>query len=106
MKRTELVRRLGYQHIGNGHRALVEMLTTGTIPPQIGKHLTDALQMDGAIVAAVMEATARQQRDEASQRILSQEAAYKAAFQPHLRCETERAVPDHFLSPRCSQARG
>jgi hypothetical protein len=68
--------------------------TTGTVPPQIAKHLADALQVDEAIVAAVMAATARQQQDEASQRTLAREAAYRTAFKPHLRCETERAIPE------------
>ena len=66
ISRTELVRRLGYRQIGNGHRALAEMLTTGMVPPQIAEHLADALQVDEAIVAAVTAATVRQQRDEAA----------------------------------------
>jgi hypothetical protein len=106
MSRTELVRRLGYSQIGNGHRALGELLTTGTVPPQIAKHLADALQVDEAIVAAVMAATARQQQDEASQRTLAREAAYRTAFKPHLRCETERAIPEPlFVAALLTSAR-
>jgi hypothetical protein len=37
ISRTELVRRLGYRQICNGHRALAELLTTGTVPPLICK---------------------------------------------------------------------
>jgi len=76
ISRSELVHRLGYRQIGNGPRALAEMLTTGTIPPQIAKHLADALQVEDAIIAAVVSATARQQQDEASQRILAFQCAY------------------------------
>jgi hypothetical protein len=94
MSRTELVRRLGYSQISNGHRALSELLTTGTVPPLVAQHLADALQVDKVIVAAVMATAARQQRDEASERTLAREAAHRIAFQPHLRCETERAIPE------------
>jgi hypothetical protein len=80
--------------------------TTGTVPPQIAKHLADALQVDEAIVAAVMAATARQQQDEASQRTLAREAAYRTAFKPHLRCETERAIPEPlFVAALLTSAR-
>jgi hypothetical protein len=106
MSRTELVRRLGYRQIGNGHRALGEMLTTGMVPPQIAKHLADALQVNETLVAAVVAATVRQQRDEASQRILAREAAYRTAFQPHLRCETERTIPEPlFVAALLTSAR-
>jgi hypothetical protein len=94
VSRNELVRRLGYRHIGNGHRALAEMLTTGMVPPQIAKHLAHALEVDESIVAALMATTARQRQDEASQRTLARETAYRTAFRPHLRCETERDVPE------------
>ena len=106
ISRTELVHRLGYRQIGNGHRALGEMLTTGTVPPQIAKHLADALQVDEAIVAAVMTATARQQQDEAGQHTLARETAYRRAFKPYLRCETERAIPEPlFVAALLTSAR-
>jgi hypothetical protein len=106
LSRTELVRRLGYRRIGNGHRALAELLTTGTVPPQIATHLAEALQVDASLVDAVKAATARQQQDEASQRALSREDAYRTAFQPHLRCETERAIPEpHFIAALLTSAR-
>jgi hypothetical protein len=106
LSRSELLRRLGYRKIGNGHKALAELLTTGTVPPQIAKHLADALQVDAALVAAVMAATAQQQRDEASRRALSREDAYRTAFQPHLRCETERDVPEPlFVAALLTSAR-
>ena len=106
VSRGELVRRLGYRDIGNGHRALAEMLTTGTIPPLIAQNLADALQVDAELVVDVMAANARQQRDEASQRILAREAAYRTVFRPHLRCETERAIPEPlFVAALLTSAR-
>jgi hypothetical protein len=42
LSRTELLRRLGYRKIGNGHKALAELLTTGTVPRQIIQHLAYA----------------------------------------------------------------
>jgi hypothetical protein len=106
LSRTELVRRLGYRRIGNGHRALAELLTTGAVPPLIAQHLADALQVDEAIVDAVTAATARQQQDEASQRTLARETAYRTTFRPHLRCETERAIPEPlFIAALLTSAR-
>ena len=63
ISRTELIRRLGYRDIGNGHKAFSELLTTGKIAPLIAQHLAEALQVDEAIVAALTAATARQQHD-------------------------------------------
>jgi len=97
MSRSELVRHLGYRHVGNGHRALSELLTTGKIAPLIAQHLAGALQVDEELVAAVTAATARQQQDEASQRTLARGTGYRTAFKPHLRCETERAIPELFF---------
>jgi hypothetical protein len=106
LSRTELVRRLGYRDVGNGHRALGEMLTTGTVPPQIAKHLADALRVDEKLVVTVVSATARQQQDEASQRTLARETAFRTAFQPHLLCETERAIPEPlFVAALLTSAR-
>jgi len=106
INRAELVRRLGYRQIGNGHRALAGQLTTGTVPPLIGQHLAEALQADEAIVAAVMTATARQQQDEAGQHTLARETAYRRAFKPYLRCETERAIPEPlFVAALLTSAR-
>jgi hypothetical protein len=106
MSRTVLVRHLGYRQIGNGHKALTELLTTGRVPPQIAKHLSEALQVNEALVSAIMAATARQQGDEACQRTLARETAYRIAFQPHLRCETERAIPEPiFVAALLTSAR-
>ena len=106
MSRTALVRHLGYRHIGNGHKALAEMLTTGMVPPLVAQHLADALQVDEAIIDAVTAATAQQQRDEASQRVLVRETAYRTAFKPHLRCETEREIPEPlFVAALLTSAR-
>ena len=97
MSRSELVRHLGYRHVGNGHRALSELLTTGKIAPLIAQHLAGALQVENELVAAVTAATARQQQDKASQRTLARGTGYRTAFKPHLRCETERAIPELFF---------
>ena len=70
MSRSELVHRLGYREIGNGHRVLAELLTTGTMPQRVARHLADALHVDEANHRHLMSATARQQRDEAGQRTL------------------------------------
>jgi hypothetical protein len=116
LSRTEIVSRLGYRDIGNGHKALSELLTTAKIPPLIAQNLAQALQVDETLVASVISATARQQRDEDAQRTLARETAYGTAFQPHLRCETERAIPEPLfvaalltsarlrLVPVCSEA--
>jgi hypothetical protein len=54
ISRSELVARLGYRQIGNGHKALAELLTAGTAPPLIAQHLADALEVDEELVASVM----------------------------------------------------
>jgi hypothetical protein len=106
LSRTELLRRLGYRKIGNGHKALAELLTTGTVPRQIIQHLADALRMDEAIVAAVISATAQQRQDEASRRALNREDAYRTALKPHLRCETERDIHEPlFVAALLTSAR-
>jgi hypothetical protein len=106
LSRSTLVGRLGYRDIGNGHRALTGLLTTGTVPPLIAQHIAEALQVDEAIVDAVTATTARQQQDKASQRTLVRETAYRTAFRPHLRCETERDVPEPlFVAALLTSAR-
>ena len=49
--------------------------------------------MDDALVDTVAAATTRQQQDEARALILAREAAYKAAFKPHLRTENRPHNP-------------
>jgi hypothetical protein len=93
MGRTELVRRLCYPDISNGHKALTGLLITGTAPPLIARHLATALEVGQDLIDQVLLATARQQHDEAREQILAREDAYRAAFRPHLRCETTRTVP-------------
>ena len=85
ISRSELVSRLGYRQIGKGHKALTTALMTGTVPPQMRKHLAVALEVDDALVDAVVAATTHQQQDETRALILAREAAYRAAFKPHLR---------------------
>jgi hypothetical protein len=76
------------------HKALTAALMTGTVPPQMRKHLAVALEVDDAAVDAVVAATTHQQQDEARALILAREAAYRAAFKPHLRTETTRTIPE------------
>jgi hypothetical protein len=92
--RTELVRRLCYPDISKGHKALTGLLITGTAPPLIAKHLATALEVDQDLIDAILLATDRQQHDEGRSRILAREIAYRAAFRPHLRCETTSTVPE------------
>jgi hypothetical protein len=106
ISRSELVSRLGYRQIGKGHKALTAALMTGTVPPHMGKHLAVALEVDDTLVDAVVAATTRQQQDEARALILAREAAYRAAFKPHLRTETTRTIPSRSLSPPYSEPPG
>ena len=99
MSRTELVRRLCYPDISKGHKALTGFLITGTMPPLIAKHLATALEVGQDLIDAVLLATARQQHDEARVQILARENAYRAAFRPHLRCETATHGPAAYF--RC-----
>jgi hypothetical protein len=94
ISRSELVSRLGYRQIGKGHKALTAALMTGTVPPHMAKHLAVALEVDDTLVDTVVAATTRQQQDEARALILAREAAYRAAFRPHLRTETTRTIPE------------
>jgi hypothetical protein len=94
ISRSELVSRLGYRQIGKGHKALTAALMTGTVPPQVRKHLAVALEVEDTLVDAVVAATTRQQQDEARALILARETAYRAAFKPHLRTETTRTIPE------------
>ena len=66
LSRRDLACRLGYQKISNGHRALAEALTTGKVPIHMWRHLGQALEIEQAVLDAVMELTARQHRDEAA----------------------------------------
>jgi hypothetical protein len=93
ISRTELVHRLGYQNIGSGHRALTEMLLTGAVTSHIAKHLANALDLDDALAEAVIDATTRQKRDEASRRRVESARAYCNSFRPHLQVQTQRGVP-------------
>jgi len=106
MSRSELVRHLGYRHVGNGHRALSELLTTRqncTVDRTASRRGSPSGERTRPAVTA---ATARQQQDEASQRTLARETAYRTAFKPHLRCETERAIPEPlFVAALLTSAR-
>jgi hypothetical protein len=93
ISRTELVHRLGYQNIGSGHRALTEVLLTGAVTSHIAKHLANALDLDDALAEAVIDATTRQKRDEASRRRVESARAYCNSFRPSLQVQTQRAVP-------------
>jgi hypothetical protein len=110
MSRNDLVRRLGYGDIGSGHEALSAVLLRGLVAPHVAKHLAGALEVDDAVIGAVIGATMRQKRDEArrdhplwklhdlmsgkKRRLrVEGERAYCNSFRPHLQVRTERAVP-------------
>jgi hypothetical protein len=94
LSRSGLARHLPYQDLGKAHRELDATLTTGTVPAYMQRSLADALEVDDAILDAVMAATARQQHDEGRARLLAREQAYVASFRPHLRAETARTVSE------------
>ncbi len=93
MSRSDLVRRLHYRDIGNGHKALSAVLLTGVLAPHVANHLAEALEIDDALLESVIGATTRQKRDEARGLRVESERAYCASFRPHLQVQTERAVP-------------
>jgi hypothetical protein len=93
ISRSDLVHRLGYRDIASGHKALSEMLLTGVLAPHVANHLAEALEVDGALVGAIIDSTMRQRRDEAHVRRVESEQAYCNSFRPHLQVQTERAVP-------------
>ena len=93
MTRSGLVRRLHYRDISSGHKALSAVLLTGMLTSHIAKHLANALEVDDALVEAVIGATTRQKRDEGRRRRVESERAYVASFRPHLQVQTERYVP-------------
>ena len=104
--RSDLAQRLGYRDIGKGHEVLGAALKTGTVPTHMRKHLADALELDEAIIDAVMEATSRQRQDEWRTRLLAKERHHAASFQPHLRTETARTVPEPiFIAAMIGTAR-
>lgn len=94
LTRSNVARRLGYQDIGNAHKALAETLTTGRVPLHMSGHLAQALEIDQSVLDAVMDSTARQRQDEWRARLLIQEKEHAPHFQPHLRTETARTVPE------------
>jgi hypothetical protein len=110
LKRSALVGRLRRDDIDSGYKALNTALLTGVVAPHIVRHLAEALEVDDALVGAVIVATMRQKRDEArldpsfwklqdaifrkKRRLrIENERAYCASFRPHLQVQTERAVP-------------
>ena len=93
LSRTALVRRFRYTDLTNGHRALSELMTMGVMPPQIGRHFADALEIDDTLADAILAATASQREDEEGVRTLAVEDAHRSAFEPHLRVETAGGRP-------------
>jgi hypothetical protein len=93
LTRTELVRRLGYTSLSNGHRTLSGVLLTGAVPPFIAKTLAAALELDQDLIDTLLRATDQQRHDEARTRMLGMERAYHDAFRPHLQIQTERRIP-------------
>jgi hypothetical protein len=106
LSRSALVRRLGYQDVNAGHRALAELLMIGIASPFIASRLAYALEIEPDLLDRVLVATARQQHDEGRKQILERERAYRDRFRPHLRTETERQVPSPiFIAALCTIAR-
>jgi hypothetical protein len=110
MNRSNLARQLGYRDSRSGHEALSAVLLTGSVVPQLASHLAGALEAEDAVVGAVIDATARQKRDEArldrtlwklqdamsgkKRRLrVENERAYLTSFRPHIQVRTARAVP-------------
>ena len=69
-------------------------MTTGVMPPQIGKHFAAALEIDDTLADAVLAATEGQRQDEAGVMTLAREADHRASFKPYLRVETARTRPE------------
>jgi hypothetical protein len=92
LTRTMIVQRLGYNDLSNGHRALTDLMMTGTVP-LFCTRLAEALEVDQSIVEAAIIATVRQQDAEAGVHRLAKENAYREAFRPHLQIQVERDRP-------------
>jgi hypothetical protein len=110
LSRSDLVHRLGYPDTDSGHVAINAILLSGSGAPHMSNRLAGALEADHALVGAVIDATARQKRDEArldgtlwklqdamsgkKRRLrVESERAYLSSFRPHIQVRTERAVP-------------
>jgi hypothetical protein len=110
LSRNDLVHRLGYRDDDSGHEALSGAMLTGVVAPQLADRLAGTLEANDALVRSVIDATARQKRDEArldhplwklqdaisgkKRRLrVDSEQAYRDSFRPHLQVRTERAVP-------------
>ena len=91
--RSGLARRLGYRDLGDAHKALANTLKTGTVPAHMRNHLCNALELDEAAIDSVVESTSRQRQDEWRASLLARETEHLAHFQPHLRTETARTIP-------------
>ena len=123
ISRSDLVHRLGYRDICSGHKALSEVLLTGSVSLQRARHLADALELDGALIGFIIDTTMRQKRDEARldhalwklqaaicgkkrRDRVENERAYCASFRPHLQVQTERVVPSPiFIAAMLTVAR-
>jgi hypothetical protein len=92
LTRTMIVQRLGYKDLSNGHRALADLMMTGTVPPFCTR-LAETLEVDQSIIEAAMIVTARQHDAEAAVHRLAKENAYREAFRPHLQVQVERDRP-------------
>lgn len=93
LSRTELVRRLGYGNLTNGHRALSDLLTSGVMSALISSRLAAALETRQDLLDTVLLATEDQREDEAVVRRLEWDRAYRGDFRPHLQVQTERQIP-------------
>ena len=94
LTRSDLARSLGYRDLGDAHKALASALKTGTVPAHMRNHLGSALELDETVIDSVVESTSRQRQDEWRAWLLAEEKEHMARFQPHLRTETARTVPE------------
>jgi hypothetical protein len=93
LSRTDLVRRLGFASLQNGHARLTALLMAGSAPPAVTANLAEALEVEQSLIDAVLLATEQQRHDEARARILDWEREYRCSFRPHLQIQTERKIP-------------
>jgi len=75
---------------------LSDILASGIVPrtTHLASHLAAALEVNDRLLNAAIEATEWQRRDQTRAQVLGHEVAYRAAFRPHLRCETTRNRPE------------
>lgn len=97
LSRTEFVQRLGYRNVDKGHRKLNHLSATGVVPVNIRNALAASLEVEPSVIEAAIAETAAQHSAEKQARLHAEDAAYRAAFHPHLRVEVEHPTPTPFF---------